>query len=285
MPTGAQPLRNGARVPRNMAPGAALASLQTNSQALRNVRYSYTETPTEFQRPTFEQFSPADSMIEESPISPRDGYRQNLAEQAMKAHIPLLTASTPQAGTPYYFPPPQEVHPAHFAPYADPAPLTREPHQFQQPQSPGPLPIKLDQEPASPSVANIHNDEPEERKANSPRVAPPTEQKPLVYNPDSLAGPNVTHGTHRPGQVSHPNAAVEPDWKHGLCEVDMLCCTGIVCPCMVYGKTQYRLSRKAQKQEPTDLLGYESCNSSCVVMAVACGFQGEHHRRSTVVGY
>ena len=36
---------------------------------------------------------------------------------------------------------------------------------------------------------------------------------------------------------------------------------------------EYRLSRKAQKQDPTDLLGYESCNGSCGFMAIACGFQ------------
>ena len=42
---------------------------------------------------------------------------------------------------------------------------------------------------------------------------------------------------------------------------------------MVYGKTMYRLTRKAQKQDPTDLLGYESCNGACGLMAAACGFQ------------
>jgi hypothetical protein len=89
-----------------------------------------------------------------------------------------------------------------------------------------------------------------------------------------LLGPNgAPLDSHRPGQVSHPNAIVNPHWKHGLCEPDTLCCLGIICPCMVYGKTMYRLSRKAQKQDPTDLLGYESCNGSCGLFAVACGFQ------------
>jgi len=91
---------------------------------------------------------------------------------------------------------------------------------------------------------------------------------------ECLLGPNgAPLDNHRPGQVSHPNAIVNPYWKHGLCEPDTLCCMGIVCPCMVYGKTMYRLSRKAQKQDPTDLLGYESCNGSCGLFAVACGFQ------------
>ena len=68
---------------------------------------------------------------------------------------------------------------------------------------------------------------------------------------------------------------VDPHWKHGLCEPDALCCLGLFCPCIVYGKTMYRLSRRTQKQDPTDLLGYESCNGSCGLMAVACGLQGK----------
>ena len=59
-------------------------------------------------------------------------------------------------------------------------------------------------------------------------------------------------------------------------ELDGLCCLGIFCPCVVYGKTQYRLSQKAQKKEATDLLGYKAVNGSCGLLAVACGFQCEH---------
>lgn len=290
MATGTSPLQNGRRHPRSIAPGAAPTLLQTNSDAHRNMRYSYTETPTEFQRPVFEQFSPADSMIEESPISPQEGHRTTFAERAMNAHFPPAKAAVPQTDSPHILQPPREVHPAHFAPYAEPAPQPEQPHHPQVPQSPGPLPIKIHEESETPPVATIHNSERERRRLGSPRLPPDPEQRTLVYNPDSLAGPNVAHETHRPGQVSHPNAAVEPEWKHGLCEVDTLCCTGILCPCVVYGKTQYRLSRKTLKQEPTDLLGYDSCNSSCGIMAVACGLQCvylyeiDHKRSLTVVG-
>lgn len=273
MATATSPLRNGRRAPRSTPSGAALTKLQTNSNAHGDMRYSYTETPTEFQRPVFHQFSPADSMIEESPISPQERHRTNLAEQAMNARFSPTKATGPQTDNPHILNPPHDVHPAHFAPYAEPAPQPEQPQDPQVPQSPGPLPIKIHEEPTSPKVVTIHNSEQERRRLGSPRLAPDLEQRTLVYNPDSLAGPNVAHETHRPGQVSHPNGAVEPKWKHGLCEVDTLCCAGIFCPCIVYGKTQYRLSRKAQKQEPTDLLGYDSCNSSCRIMAVACGLQ------------
>ena len=46
---------------------------------------------------------------------------------------------------------------------------------------------------------------------------------------------------------------------------------GLVLP--VYGKTQYRLNRKAERKDPTDLLGWEKVNGSCGVMAAACGLQ------------
>lgn len=273
MATNSSPLRHGRQTPRTLTPRAAPIQLQTNSDASRNLRYSYTETPTEFQRPVFEQFSPADSMIEESPLSSPGEHRANLAERAMNAHFPPAKATASQTDTPYVLHPPREIHPALFAPYAEPAPQPEQPHPPQVPQSAGPLPIKIHEEPTSPEVATVYNSEQERRRLGSPRLPPDAEQRTLVYSPNSFAGPNVGHETHRPGQVSHPNAAVEPEWKHGLCEVDTLCCTGIVCPCIVYGKTQYRLSRKAQKQEPTDLLGFDSCNSSCGIMAVACGFQ------------
>ena len=274
MATGTSPLRNGRRTPRSTTPGAAPTPLQTNSNAHPSMRYSYTETPTEFQRPVFEQFSPADSTIEESPISSPGEHRTNLAERAMNARFPPATAAVPQTNPPYTVQPSQEVHPAHFAPYAEPDPQPQRTYTPQVPQSPGPLPIKVHEEPTTPTVAIIYNSEQERRRLGTPRLHPDAEpHTPLVYSPDSLAGPNVAHETHRPGQVSHPNAVVEPEWKHGLCEVDTLCCTGIFCPCVVYGKTQYRLSRKAQRQEPTDLLGYDSCNPSCGILAVACGLQ------------
>ena len=280
MATGTQRSRQELRNPQKIT----RAPLQTTNNARHDLRYSYTPTPTEFQRPVFEQFSPADSMIDESPISPHEGGRTNLAERAMNTHFPPVQASVPQTSSPLTLASPQGIHPAYFAPYAEPAHQPEEPGHLKEPQSPGPLPIKVDEEPGSPKVAIIHNSHHEERRLplGFPGLVHDTDQRPLVYNPDSLVGPNVAHEAHRPGQVLHPNGTVDPEWKHGLCEVDTLCCTGIVCPCMVYGKTQYRLSRKQQKQEPTDLLGYKSCNPSCGIMALTCGLHCKrlHESRS-----
>lgn len=230
-------------------------------------RYSFMETPVEMQRGVFHQFSsPTNSTIDESPISPSSPSR-------VLPSYPRGTAS-PMPEEKAQAQSPVEIHPAFFAPYKDQTlVLQRGPQHAEQqtvPSSPGPIPIKTHQViPFSPapvaSVETPHIPENQEPKVGIDRRE--------TYNPDSLQGPNGGLENHRPGQVAHPNSTIDPRWKHDLCEPDLLCCTGLVCPCMVYGKTMYRLSQKAQKQDPTDLLGYESCNGSCGLMAVACGFQ------------
>ena len=248
--------------------------------AVRDPRYSYAKTPIEMQRPTFYPLSsPTDSMIEDSPMSPVSG------QDLRGIPLPYVDSGYPvekqtaveRTASPYNFPAPSQTHPAHFAPYAEDgtSPQSQEQRsQLQPPKSPGPIPIKTEGEmagsvptPVLPATATTGVS-----ALNARAVLPDVDRRRGVYNPDSLSGPNSAPESHRPGQVSHPNAAVDPEWKHGLCEVDTICCLGIWCPCVLYGKTQYRLSQKAQKQDATDLLGYKSCNGSCGIMALACGF-------------
>ena len=267
-------------------PARAIPPLQTNSSDSN--RYSFMDTPVEMQRSTFlpyHQFSsPTNSVIDESPISPVSPARGLPAYQqgphgAMTSPIPDQKAQAQS---------PQEMHPAFFAPYREEQPaqqqaqqppditLSREEVPAQQaeqlqvavkPLSSGPTPIKTQEAPPQFAAPPSSKSPPTQSSTAA------SESKREIYNPDSLSGPNVASGNHRPGQVSHPNAAADPQWKTGLCEPDTVCCMGIICPCMVYGKTMYRLSRRAQKQDPTDMLGYESCNGSCAVMVFGCGFQ------------
>ena len=248
----------------------------TNDDSNPQIRYSFLETPVEMERSTFQQFSsPTNSTIDESPISPASTHR-GLPAYPQLPHA-NRTSPLPAEKAPTHSP--QEVHPAFFAPYQEEQPPqhpSQQPGHAQtqaMPESPGPIPIKTQEIQHRPARDNTVTE----------FLPPPTQEeiepKPGVgrhttYNPNSALGPNVDlEGSHRPGQVAHPNSSVDPHWKNGLCEPDTLCCMGLVCPCMVYGKTMYRLSRKAQKQDPTDLLGYESCNGSCGLMAAACGFQ------------
>ena len=239
-------------------------------------RYSYLETPVEMQPSTFQQpSSPTNSTIDESPISPRDEYtypdpRTVVNPQMQVQDVPERT------GSPYGFPAPKQIHPAYFAPFSEYPDTQRQ----QQTLSEGIPPSTEDsfrayKDVKSPGIAQKPQASNDDRKENalSQTFAPAPRQVTQIYAPDSLGGPNGALENHRPGQVAHPNSAINPEWRHGLCEPDATCCLSLFCPCIVYGKTQYRLSRKAQKQDPTDLLGYEAFNGSCGVMAAACGFQ------------
>lgn len=65
-------------------------------------------------------------------------------------------------------------------------------------------------------------------------------------------------------------------WTHDLCSCadPTTCMTAIFCPCIVYGKTQYRLTQRSDKRDPTNMLGYTAVNGSCAAFALLCGING-----------
>jgi len=79
-------------------------------------------------------------------------------------------------------------------------------------------------------------------------------------------------GTYTPGAHSIRRGS----WQHGLCSCaePSICLTGVFCPCIVYGRTQYRLALRVERKDPTNMLGYTTVNGSCMVFAVLCGFNG-----------
>jgi Cys-rich protein (TIGR01571 family) len=81
-----------------------------------------------------------------------------------------------------------------------------------------------------------------------------------TYTPFAAPLPSVTGGT----------------FAHDLCSCadPGTCFTSIFCPCITYGKTQYRLNQRAAKKDPTNMLGYTVVNGSCAAFAVLCGING-----------
>lgn len=161
----------------------------------------------------------------------------------------------------------------------------------EQQTSPGALPYKT---PISPiSSAPIRKDTP--NSSYNSRTRHNTHSTPLepysphnfsshnlttphaVFSPDAAHGPNgLDFSLHQPGQIRHPNMDLSSDktWKHGLCACGPdvgTCLTGLFCPCILSGRTAYRLSQKSRKADPTDLLGHSSTNGHCVAMTLACG--------------
>ncbi|KAJ5558379.1 hypothetical protein N7461_002351 [Penicillium sp. DV-2018c] len=140
------------------------------------------------------------------------------------------------------------------------------------PGSPGPLPLKVNPEaPPRSETVNIVPDANPLQSPTSPYFPPPTRAV-TSHDPE----PNDLSSYHRPGQSLHPNQEVQGGgWSNGLCELSNLgiCCLGLICPCILYGRTQHRLSMKSKKQDPTNMLGYETCNGSCTAMGLLCGCQ------------
>ncbi|MCJ1281500.1 hypothetical protein MMC26_000820 [Xylographa opegraphella] len=275
--------------PRNLrhaGAGTSTGPLQTRNLNA-NSRFSYTETPVlahseVFAQPqVFQQFSsPTNSTIDESPITPfTQQSTPYISENQRLSPFPEEKIIPTRVDSPYNAVPIDEVHPAHFAPYAEASPsqshsastlyqlsaITPRSKSSELSHTRGGSIVQA----ALPTSFPNGTDSDHKQDLRQSQLTPKTP----IYNPYSITGPNGALENHRPGQVSHPNAAIQPEWKHRLCELDTLCCTGLFCPCMVYGKTQYRLAQKSQRREATDLLGYESFNGACGIMAAACGFQ------------
>jgi Cys-rich protein (TIGR01571 family) len=152
-----------------------------------------------------------------------------------------------------------------------------------------PLPRKT---PITPISANsMHKDQPQNDPTSATNRTSPYPNEPYsphgfsnqsnnfhaVFSPDAAHGPNgLDFAAHQPGQISHPNMELEKshEWSNSLCACSpdpSTCLTGLFCPCILYGRTSYRLSQKSAKKDPTDMLGHSSMNGHCMVMGLSCG--------------
>lgn len=157
------------------------------------------------------------------------------------------------------------------------------------PQSPAggqtsPLPQKDPITPISPNGAHNHNVARGHRQSYAHEPYSPhgfnsnqTSNLHAVFSPDAAHGPNgLDFAAHQPGQTTHPNmeSSQSPKWSHSLCACSpdvSTCLTGLFCPCILYGRTSYRLNQRSAKKDPTDMLGHSSTNGHCMLMSLACG--------------
>lgn len=106
--------------------------------------------------------------------------------------------------------------------------------------------------------------------------------------PADAVGSNF-RAQHMPGQIAHPNQrgysnqnfgsgsssspkgqSSDSGWRTGLfaCAPDAdTCCLSLVAPCVVHSRTAHRFSRRSEGRDPTDMLGFSSCNASCILTA------------------
>ncbi|KIY04122.1 uncharacterized protein Z520_00814 [Fonsecaea multimorphosa CBS 102226] len=137
----------------------------------------------------------------------------------------------------------------------------------------------------------------------SPQPPEPAKQPPIPEN--ELTGPiepdtnPLTPTTPKPPMRASTNMAIVPppsdpsqfsanvftpspqsikggSWQHSFCSCaePSTCITGLFCPCVVYGKTQYRLGLRDERKDPTNMLGYTAVNGSCIAFGLLCGVNG-----------
>lgn len=264
--------------------------------SLRQQVYSYVETPIEMSPPGFRFPAPTESNTAHSAVPealPQNDLSthyslqthqdvSNVAAQEIEQarNMRLQERQAHPLNSPGF-----TEHPALSAPYAEDnsrattsLPTSTPTHSSSQyqapPYSPGPLPEKT---PAKFDYA------PTRKMTITPDTNPLQSPRSPVHRMGSFPAINQTaesgHETfvnHQPGQIAHPNQIVNGGhWSTGLCECADIgtCCLGLTCPCILYGRTQYRLLRKSRGEDPTNLLGYESCNGSCTALALLCGCQ------------
>jgi Cys-rich protein (TIGR01571 family) len=133
-------------------------------------------------------------------------------------------------------------------------------------QSSGASPTKLKRElHPKPHVVNLVPDE---------NPLGPRYPRSLNHTQNVTTLSDSTIGDHLPGQAVHANQQMKGGtWKYGLCDFGEIgvCCTGIWCPCIIYGKTQHRLSQRSERKDPSNMLGFSIFNGSCAAFAVLCG--------------
>lgn len=271
--------------------------------AVRQQVYSYVETPIELNAPGLRAQQPTQSIPAQNataheaqlpststPQPPLQAQQQgnpaNVATQELEQARMMLMQER-QAFSPTGTPLPE--HPALSAPYEEgtihrtntPAHSSSQYPSYQTPPySPGALPEKT-----QPPGQQL-----EPTPARKISVTPDTNPLQSPTSPIHRMGtfPSSHHGSqpaqdsfsgHQPGQVVHPNQIVNGGyWSTGLCECSDAgtCFLGLICPCMLYGRTQYRLLRKSRGEDPTNLLGHEFCNgscASCACLSIICGCQ------------
>lgn len=139
-------------------------------------------------------------------------------------------------------------------------------------------------QPNRPDQPAIVVSQPHNRPADvyvGPDVHPLSPTTPTMTSPTHMTRspttPNMNHYPAYP-QIASFNPP-SPRQTGGTWQTSMLSCSNpsiclpaLACPCVIYGRTQYRLSQKSSGKDPTNMLGYSAINGHCVIWSVVCGF-------------
>ncbi|KIX08464.1 uncharacterized protein Z518_03120 [Rhinocladiella mackenziei CBS 650.93] len=247
-------------------------SLQAPQQPPEN-RFSWMDTPAEEESRVWANNTrrgtnaPAPTQMPNQQGQTMEPYRYAVGGYPYQGQDTAVAQQQHQHQQPYV--PDSRHYSAHTAQLI-PAPQTQllQEQSSPQPQPPEPAkqPPNPENEPTGPIVPDLNpltpaTPKPPNRQSTNMAIVPPP------TDPSSFSVSTFTPS---------PQTIRGGSWQHGLCSCaePSTCLTGLFCPCMVYGKTQYRLSLRAERKDPTNLLGYTAVNGSCIAFGILCGFNG-----------
>jgi Cys-rich protein (TIGR01571 family) len=264
------------RVPRSSNPQPQpQLSVQTQATTVRDSRFSWVDTPAEAEGRILQSHADAPPVPRLpdniSAIPVHQDAPPYISREELPQQDPL---EFPQDMKHQYRPEensPQEVQEIHYA-----ATTTDPLQQYQQQhEQPPPEPAK-DEQPTQPPPAH-YSIFPDTNPLHAP-ATPDEHQLPRSTTTNMTILPPPTDPSRFPVSNYTPTAMPERggSWAHSLfsCAEPSICLPSLFCPCVVYGKTQYRLSLRSDKKDPTNMLGYNTVNGSCLAFGILCGING-----------
>lgn len=137
-------------------------------------------------------------------------------------------------------------------------------------QTSRPIPIHIGPDanpltPTSPASPNRHPNFPSQKSKNFQNTA--------TTIGDSYNDPSPPVPFPQATSYTAPGPTRGGTWHNSLfsCSNPTICLPSLFCPCIIYGRTQHRLSQKSAKKDATNMLGYSAVNGSCIAWSVLCG--------------
>lgn len=232
---------------------------------------------------------PAWSSKDDVPVQMRASESEGAYQDHRQAAVQSTNTlpSRPQRmSSPYGVPEPTAVHPAYYAPVVSQTPASQPPQYGAPPQIRRQSTIAMQAEdsrqpPTPVSPTKQYSIQPDHVQIPYSPLRVSTQP---IFAPAAATGPNgLDPSLHQPGQLAHPNMNMNSSFSGDKgafentlcgCSSDVgTCVTGLFCPCILDSRTSYRLGRRKAKLDPTDMLGFETCNGRCGVMGTfgLCG--------------
>jgi Cys-rich protein (TIGR01571 family) len=261
-------------------PRASQLSVDTgNRSTVRDSTFSWVgaETEARLEQGNHEPQPPVPQIPRE--LTPQPAYIRTTDVPAYTSQDNLTQGPDPQIGEDmkHTYIPGQPMPTQHEVQQVQYAATTTDPtQQYQQPfhQPPEPDPPKSNSlTPTTPSRAHIEPDANPLRTPVSPRSPGHLPRGDTNTNIPVLP-PHDTYSSST--YAPHPQPRHGGSFTHSFfsCSHPSICIPSLFCPCIVYGRTQYRLTQRSNKADPTNMLGYNSVNGSCVAFGVLCGING-----------